>query len=103
MAYRYEFLEAAARDLFKLTRHNQPLLHALVTEHIPAILKHPLVEDNPKKGPLAGLRAYDLMVKSVSYRLVYAVREDLITFVAIGPHDEAYARATRRQKGQGRR
>ena len=66
MAYRYEFLEAAGKDLFKLTRHNQPLLHAVATVHIPAILKDPYAAGEPKKGALAHVRAYDLNVRGVA-------------------------------------
>lgn len=96
MAYRYEFLEAAAKDLFKLTRHQHPLLHAIATIHIPAILRDPHGAGEPKKGDLAHVRAYDLTVKSVAYRIVYAIEGDVVVFVAIGPHDVAYARARRR-------
>ncbi len=96
MAYRYEFREAAAKDLFKLTRHNQPLLHAIVTVHIPAILRDPYAAGESKKGDLAHVRAYDLTMKSVAYRLVYTIDGEIVVFVAIGPHDAAYARARRR-------
>ena len=96
MAFRYEPLEAAAKDLFKLARHHQPLLHDLATMHIPRILHDPYSAGDPKKGDLAGLRAYDLNVKRVAYRLVYAVEGDIVTLVAIGPHEQAYARASRR-------
>ena len=96
MAYRYEFLEAAARDLHKLTRHNHPLLHAIVTTHIPAILRDPYRAGEPKRGDLAHVHAYDLDVKGVAYRLICEVEEDVVRFVAIGPHDAAYAKARRR-------
>lgn len=96
MAYRYEFLEAAARDLFKLTRHNQPLLHAVATVHVPAILRDPFAAGEPKKGDLAHVRAYDLSLKGVAYRLIYQIEGDLVLFIAIGTHDEAYRRASRR-------
>lgn len=96
MAYRYEFLDAAAKDLFKLTRHNQPLLHAITTVHIPEILQAPLKAGEPKKGDLAHVRAYNLRAKGVAYRLVYMLEDDVVVFIAIGPHDEAYAHAKRR-------
>lgn len=98
MAYRYEFLPAAAKDLFKLTRHNQPLLHAIARSHIPAILRHPFQAGEPKKGDLAHVRAYDLAVRGVAYRLIYAIEGEVVgfVFIAIGPHDLAYARARRR-------
>lgn len=96
MAFRYEFLAAAARDLFQLTRHDVPLLHAIATEPIPAILKDPYAAGRPKKGDLAHVRAYDLRVKGVAYRLVYTVEDDVVVFISIGPHDTAYARARRR-------
>ena len=96
MAFRYEFLEAAAKDLFKLTRHNQPLLHGIVTMHIPAILRDPYGAGESKKGDLAHVRAYDLSIKGVAYRLIYMVEHDVVVIIAIGPHDQAYARAARR-------
>jgi mRNA-degrading endonuclease RelE of RelBE toxin-antitoxin system len=96
MAYRYEFREAAAKDLAKLTRHNSRLLVAIVTEHIPVILKDPYAAGEPKKGKLAHMRAYHLKFENVAYRLVYEIGGDVVYFVAIGPHDEAYARAGRR-------
>jgi mRNA-degrading endonuclease RelE of RelBE toxin-antitoxin system len=96
MAFRYEFIEAAAKDLFKLTRHNQPLLHAIATEHIPAILRDPFAAGEPKKGDLARVRAYDLTVKGVAYRLIYQLEGDAVLFIAIGTHDAAYNRARRR-------
>ncbi len=95
MAYRYDFLEAAAKDLFKLTRHNQPLLHAIATQHIPAILRDPFAAGEPKKGDLAHVRAYDLTVRGVAYRLIYEIDDDTVLFIAIGPHDAAYDRARR--------
>lgn len=96
MAYRYEFHEAAGKDLFKLTQRDHALLHAITVIHIPAILKDPYAAGEPKKGKLAHLRAYNLKVKNVAYRLVYAIEGDVVEFIAIGPHDEAYARAERR-------
>ncbi len=96
MAYRYEFLEAAARDLFKLTRHNQPLLHQIVATHIPAILQDPYKAGEPEKGNLAHVRACDLKVKGVAYRLIYEIEGEVVRFIAIGPHDAAYERARRR-------
>lgn len=96
MAHRYEFLEAAAKDLFKLTRHNHPLLHEIVAIHIPAILRDPYEVGEPKKGDLAHVRAYDLQVKGVAYRLIYELEGDVVRFIAVGTHDTAYDRARRR-------
>lgn len=96
MAYRYEFISSAATDLFKLTRRNHPLLVALVTTHIPAILQDPFGAGDPKKGDLAGLRAYGFKDDNVAYRLVYTIEADVVIFVAVGPHDAAYERAGRR-------
>jgi len=42
------------------------------------------------------MRAYDLTVKTVAYRLVVRGENDCVLFIAIGPHDAAYARAARR-------
>ena len=96
MAFRYEFIEAAARDLFKLTRHNQPLLYAIVTQHIPAILRDPHRAGEQKTGDLAHVRAYGFTVRGVAYRLAYEIEGEVVVIIAIGPHDVAYARARRR-------
>ncbi len=96
MACRYEFLGAVAKDLYKLTRHDQPLLHAVVAQHIPAILKDPLSAGEPEKGDLAHVRGYDLNVRRVAYRLIYQVEGDVVVIIAIGPHDIAYQKAKRR-------
>jgi mRNA-degrading endonuclease RelE of RelBE toxin-antitoxin system len=97
VAHRYEFGAAAARDLEALVRHNVPLLMEIVTRHIPNILADPLAAGERKKGDLAHVRAYGFTMKRVAYRLVYQVEGDLITFAAVGTHDEAYARASRRR------
>jgi mRNA-degrading endonuclease RelE of RelBE toxin-antitoxin system len=96
MSYRYEFLEAAARDLLKLTRHNQKLLVEIATKHIPAVLRDPYAAGEAKEGNLARLRAYEFNFKGVAYRLIYTIEDDVILIIAIGPHDVAYARARRR-------
>lgn len=96
MAFRYEFIEAAAKDLFKLTRRNHALLHAIATEHIPRVLADPYGVGEQKRGKLADVRAYNIKADNVAYRLVYRVQADVVLFIAIGPHDEAYARAERR-------
>ncbi len=95
MGYRYEFAQACAKDLFKL-RKNYDLLHSMITEHIPAILKVPYEAGEKKKGDLADVRARDIKIKGVAYRLIYKIEGDVILFVALGPHDAAYARASRR-------
>jgi hypothetical protein len=33
------------------------------------------------------VRAYDLTVRGVAYRLIYQVEEEVVLFIAIGPHD----------------
>src|SRR5215213_6741551 len=83
MAYRYEFGPSCARDLATLTRRNQPLLLALVTEHIPAILADPLAAGEKKKGNLAHARAYPFKANNVAYRLAYQVEGDVVTFLAV--------------------
>ena len=96
MAFRYEFDEAAARDLRALTRRNQPLLLSIATVHIPAILRDPHGAGEKKRGDLAHIRAYNLKVDNVAYRLAYAIEGDVVVFIAIGKHDDAYRDAARR-------
>ena len=50
----------------------------------------------PEKGDLRHVRAYDLALKGVAHRLIYEVEGEVVRFIAIGPHDVAYARARRR-------
>ena len=97
MAHRYEFGAAAARDLEQLCRHNPALLLTIAIEHIPAILTDPLAAGERKQGDLAHVRAYGFNFRRIAYRLVYTVEGGLVTFIAIGPHDAAYARAARRR------
>ena len=97
MAHRYEFSSAAARDLERLCRHNTALLLEIVTEHIPTIITDPLAVGEKKQGNLAHVRAYGFTVRRVAYRLAYAVEGDLVTFIAVGTHDQAYARAAHRR------
>jgi mRNA-degrading endonuclease RelE of RelBE toxin-antitoxin system len=96
MPYRYEFLEAASRDLYKLTRRNQPLLHAVAVVHIPTILRDPQAAGAKKQGDLSNVRAYNLKFDNVADRLIYEIQGDIVLFIAIGPHDAAYERAGRR-------
>lgn len=62
--------ESAGKDLLKPARRNHPLLLALVTSHIPAILRDPRAAGDPKKGDRAGLRAYDLKLANGAYPVV---------------------------------
>ncbi len=95
MAYRYDFTQACAKDLVKLSR-NRDLLVGIVTQHIPTILENPHEAGEKKKGDLADVRARDIKIKGGAYRLIYKIEGDVILFVALGPHDAAYARAGRR-------
>jgi len=73
-----------------------PLLHQIATIHIPAILRDPCRAGDPKTGDLSHVRAYDLKVKNVAYWLIYRIEDDVVRFIAIGPHNAAYDRARRR-------
>lgn len=97
MAFRFEFDEAAARDLRKLTRRDQPHLLGIVTEHFPAILRDPHGAGEKKKGDLAHVRAYNPKVNNVALDGVNQAVGDVVLFIAIGVHDDAYARAARRR------
>lgn len=64
--------------------------------HIPAILQDPYEAGDLRKGDLAHVRAYDLKVKGIAYRLIYEIEGEMVRFIAIGPHDAAYERSRRR-------
>ena len=94
---RYDFLEAAARDLFELTRHNKSLLRDIASTHVPGILKDPNgsgelrksdlghVRGELRKSDLGHVRAYDFTGNGASYRLLYTTEDEEVTFIAIGP------------------
>jgi mRNA-degrading endonuclease RelE of RelBE toxin-antitoxin system len=96
MAYRYAFAPACARDLDALTRRQHGLLLRLVVEHIPAILENPQGAGEKKSGPLKDCYGFVLTISGAALRLVYTLHNDVVIFLAVGPHDTAYRDATRR-------
>ncbi len=96
MAFRYEVDPACGRDLRQLTRRNQPLLLDIAVEHIPTILRDPHGAGEQKRGALSRVRAYNITRNTVAYRLIYQIEGDVVVFIAVGPHDAAYASAARR-------
>ena len=98
MAHDLEFRRSAVDDLQKLVKHNPTLAVAIITDHVPALLRDPLVVGEKKKGDLAHLRAYGFHFHGVAYRIVYEVDElhHRVTVVALGVHDVAYRRAQHR-------
>ncbi len=95
--YGYAFTPSAAKDLYAF-RRNPRLLILLTTKVIPAMLPDPRRAGNPKRGDLAGVYALAFSDSGTAYRLVYTVDDDrqLVEFIAFGPHDAAYANASRR-------
>jgi mRNA-degrading endonuclease RelE of RelBE toxin-antitoxin system len=93
--YDFEFIVSAADDLDKLVKRNTSLATRLITEHIPAIAREPNAAGPKKRGDLAYVRAYGFTFRSIVCRVAYTVSDDppIVTFVAIGVHDEAYRRA----------
>jgi mRNA-degrading endonuclease RelE of RelBE toxin-antitoxin system len=71
-------------------------LFQIATIDIPAILRDPLKAGEQKKGDLAHVRAYNLRAHGNAYRIVYTIEGDVVVFVAIGLHHQAYERASRR-------
>jgi addiction module RelE/StbE family toxin len=96
MAYRYVFDPACVRDLDKLTRRQHDLLLRLVVEHIPLILQSPQGAGEKKSGNLKDCYGYNLSTSGAAYRLIYTLRDDVVVFLAVGPHDVAYRDAGRR-------
>jgi hypothetical protein len=43
-----------------------------------------------RQGVRANVRAFNFNAHNVAYRLRYGVHQDVVTPVAIGPHDTAY-------------
>ncbi len=95
--YRYVFTEPAGKDLYAF-RRNARLLIRLLREIIPTVLADPRKAGEPKRGDLAGVFAHGVSDQGTAYRLIYTIDDDrrLVTFIAFGPHDPAYARAKRR-------
>ena len=96
MAFRYEVDPACARDLRQLTKRNQPLLLDIAVGHFPAVLRDPFSAGEQKRGALSRVRAYNITRNTVAYRLIYQIEGDVVVFIALGPHDTAYARARHR-------
>ncbi|MBI3460449.1 type II toxin-antitoxin system RelE/ParE family toxin [Candidatus Acetothermia bacterium] len=86
---------AAAKDLDQLPLR---LLDQLKSKHFLALAIDPRGAGRPKKGQLAGLYGYEFGPRG-GYRLLYDVLDEkrLVLIIAIGPHDQAYRRATRRR------
>ncbi len=73
------------------------LLIRLLVAHIPAILADPRGAGEAKAGPLRSLYGFALARGTgAAYRLVYAIRDDVVIFYAVGEHDDAYRDAARR-------
>ncbi len=86
---------AAAKDLQRLP---PKLIEHLQNKCLPALSTNPRGVGNPKHGTLAGLYSYNFGPRG-GYRLVYEVidGERLVLVIALGPHDQAYRRASRRR------
>jgi hypothetical protein len=71
----------------------------MLSEIIPTILSHPRHAGRPKQGDLVDVFAHAFTDQGVAYRLVYTIDDSrrMVTFIAFGPHDAAYARARRRK------
>ena len=71
------------------------MLILLTTKIIPAVLPDPRRAGDPKHGDLAGVYAVAFSEGGTAYRLVYTVDDTrhLVEFIALGPHDAAYASA----------
>jgi len=95
--YRYVFTEPAGKDLYAF-RRNARLLIRLLHEVIPAVLADPRKAGEPKRGDLAAVFASGFHDQGTAYRLIYTIDDNrrLVTFIAFGPHDTAYAHAKRR-------
>lgn len=95
--YGYAFTKSASRDLYAF-RRDARLLIRLLTEVVPNVLPEPRKAGEPKHGDLSGVFAYAFTDNGVAYRLGYTIDDSrrLVTFIAFGPHDIAYARAKRR-------
>jgi mRNA-degrading endonuclease RelE of RelBE toxin-antitoxin system len=97
MAYRYAFTPACVRDLDDLTRRDHRLLMRMVAEVIPAILADPQGAGEKKSGSLRECYGFRLTTSGAALRLVYTLLDDVVIFIAVGPHDQAYRDAARRQ------
>ena len=95
MGYDFEFTSSAVEDLNGIIKHNPSLAVQLITDHIPTIVRDPKAAGEKKKGELSHLRAHGFTFRGVAYRLVYQIDDaaQVVTFIALGIHDEAYRRA----------
>jgi mRNA-degrading endonuclease RelE of RelBE toxin-antitoxin system len=68
----------------------------IVADVIPRIVQDPRTVGERKSGPLKDCYGFTLSGSGAAYRLIYTVRDEVVIFIAVGPHDAAYRDATKR-------
>jgi len=85
MSYRLRFIKSAFREWKKL----DPFIKSQFREHLKERLEHPHVESARLKGHID---LYKIKLKSVGYRLAYALNESEITVyvISVARRDKIY-------------
>lgn len=93
--YSIRLSQASQRDLDDLPAR---MLDELASKHFPRISQDPRKVGRPKSGVLSGIWGYDFGPKG-GYRILYEIhdKERIVLVIAIGPHDQAYRKASRRR------
>lgn len=94
MRYSVRLSIAAKKDL---TSFSSNVLDELANKHFPEISRAPRKVGKPKKGILSGVLGYNWGPKG-GYRILYEIYENekVVLIIAIGAHDQAYRKASRR-------
>lgn len=87
MTYRLEITPSCKESINKATKKN-PVLKKAITKKINQILEEP-ERFKPLREGLAGERRVHIMK---SFVLRYSIKEDTVTLLFFGHHDEAYKR-----------
>lgn len=91
-SYRLELTPAAKRDLKGLPLRIQK---GIVMEHLPMIREQPYRAGKPLVGALRKERSYHF-ARRPEYRIIYFVKEDMITVTLMGSREEIYKKAKKR-------
>jgi len=93
-SYKLELSAAAKRDLKRLPMSVQK---DIVFNHLPIIENDPTAKSEPLSGAMKGERSYHFG-RQPEYRIIFSMKNQIITVTIIGSRENIYKRAKRRGK-----